>query len=72
MFGQHFLIVMAYRQQCQSFFHLYIEEIGGGEGQLFDLVAAIIEADLEADGSALQEVGFYAEAGKEVVQLFDA
>lgn len=67
MFGQHFLIVMAYRQQGQSFFHLYIEEVGGGEGQLFDLVTAVVEADLEADGSALQEVWFYAEAGKEVV-----
>ena len=72
MFGQHFFIVMAYCQQGQSFFHLYIEEIGGGEGQFFDLVAAVVEADLEADGSALQQIGFYTEAGKEVVQLFDA
>jgi len=71
MFGQHFLIIMTYRQQGQSFFHLYIKQISGGEGQLFDLVGAIVEADLEADGAALQEVWFYAKAGKEVVQLFD-
>lgn len=72
MAGEHFLIVMAYRQQRQSSFHLHIKQISGGEGQLFDLVGTIIEADLEADGTALQQVWFYAEAGEEVVQLFDA
>lgn len=72
MFGEHFLVIVADGQEGESFFNIYIEEAGGGQGELFDFVGAVVEADLQADGSDLEEVGFDTEVAHEMVEAFDA
>src|SRR6185437_2029765 len=56
--AEHFQIIVSYRQQGQPPLDLYIEKARGRECQLLDLRRPVVETDLQAYRSALDEIGF--------------